>query len=191
MTDDTSEHQLHMLWPMDRFESAPVVNLPQGYALRTFKTEDAEAMVTLMRLAGFEEWNEETLRGALQKAPPEGIFFAVHQATGTLTATAMATHNPLELHPFGGELGWVGADPEHTGKALGAVVCAAVTERFLQAGYKRIYIRTDDWRLPAIKTYLKLGYVPFLYQSDMEHRWRSVCEKLCWPFSPDDWPQEY
>ena len=187
MSEDTPTPQLHMLWPADRLKSAPVVSLAEGYALRTYRTEDAEAMTTLIHLAGFKEWTEKSFRGVLQRALPEGIFFAVHQATGRLAAVATATHNPLELHPFGGELGWVAGDPEHAGKALGVVVCAAVTERFLQARYRRIYIRTDDWRLAAPKTYVKLGYVPFLFQPDMEQRWRSVCEKLDWPFTPDDW----
>ena len=187
MTDDVPTQQLHMLWPADRLKSPPMVKLPAGYALRTYMTEDLEAMAGVMQVAGFKVWNKGSLSVVLQRALPEGIFFAVHQATGTLPATATATHNPLELHPFGGELGWVAADQRHRGKGLGTVVCAAVTERFLQAGYKRIYIRTDDWRLAAIKIYLKLGYVPFLFQSDMEQRWGIVCEKLNCPFNPDDW----
>lgn len=187
MTDDMPTQQLHMLWPADRPKSVPAVSLAEGYALRIYRPEDAEALAALIHMAGFKEWTEESFSGVLQRALPDGIFFAVHQATGRLAAVATATHNPLELHPFGGELGWVAGDPEHAGKALGAVVCAAVTERFLQARYRRIYLRTDDWRLAATKTYLKIGYVPFLFQSDMEQRWGSVCEKLDWPFNPNDW----
>ena len=60
--------------------------------------------------------------------------------------------------------------------------------RFASAGYTRIYLKTDDWRLPAIKTYLKLGFIPFLFLPDMEGRWRDVCEKFSWPFTPEQWP---
>ena len=59
-------------------------------------------------------------------------------------------------------------------------VCAAVVARFLQAGYERIYLKTDDWRLPAIKVYLQLGFVPFLFTMGMEERWKTVCAKLKW-----------
>ena len=44
-----------------------------------------------------------------------------------------------------------------------------------------IYLSTDDWRLPAIKVYLKLGYEPLLYADDMKGRWKAVCGKLGWP----------
>jgi mycothiol synthase len=57
-------------------------------------------------------------------------------------------------------------------------VCAEVTRRLLSAGYREIYLQTDDWRLPAIKTYLNLGYVPLLCEPDMEERWRLVCRNL-------------
>ena len=42
-------------------------------------------------------------------------------------------------------------------------MCAAVTRSLVQRGYSRIFLTTDDWRLPAIAIYLKLGYVPDLY----------------------------
>ena len=49
-----------------------------------------------------------------------------------LVATTMAVHNPTELHPFGGEMGWVAADPAHAGGAAGLAVCAAVTARLVR-----------------------------------------------------------
>jgi mycothiol synthase len=96
----------------------------------------------------------------------------------------MASHSPCALHPYGGELGWVAGDPAHSGKGLGLATCTAVTARFIQAGYRRIYLRTDDFRLPAIKIYLKMGYQPLLHAPDMEARWKAVCEALKMPFTP-------
>jgi mycothiol synthase len=96
----------------------------------------------------------------------------------------MAKHAPMPGHPEGGGLNWVAGDPEHRGKGLGLAVCAAVVKRFLGAGYRRIYLQTDDFRLPAIATYLKLGFEPFLFTEGMAERWQSVCEKLGRPFKP-------
>ncbi|MGQ9632492.1 MAG: GNAT family N-acetyltransferase [bacterium] len=170
--------QLQMIWPKDRLNGPPSWSLPEGYTLRTYREGDAGEYIKLMRAAGFASWNESNLEDVLKKCLPGGLFFVVHNGTGAIVATSVAVHNPIEDHPFGGELGWVAADPAHRGRGLGYVVCAAVTKRFLDAGYKDIYLRTDDFRLPAIKTYLKLGWVPFLYAPDMEGRWRAVCEKL-------------
>ncbi|MEI6915913.1 MAG: GNAT family N-acetyltransferase, partial [Armatimonadota bacterium] len=161
--------------------------LPEGYELRAFKKSDTASYIELMHLAGFAMWNSEMLDGALRGILPDGLFVIEHES-GVLVATAMATHSSSEFHPFGGELGWVAGHPEHSGKGLGVIVCAAVARRHREAGYKRIYLRTDDRRLPAIKVYLKLGYLPFLFAPDMRQRWEAVCESLHWPFTPDIWP---
>ena len=113
---------------------------------------------------------------------------AVHEASSEIVASAMGLHDHSDLHPFGGELGWVAGDPAHAGKGLGMAVCAAVTARLIGAGYRDIHLYTEHWRLAALKTYLKLGYVPFLFALEMPERWRAVCAQLRWPFTPEAWP---
>ena len=179
--------QLQMILPPDRLREPPPVNLPDGYILRTYRPDDEAAYIDLMRGAGFAHWNAEAIAAALEKTLPDGLFLVVHEASGHLAATAQATHNPAPDHPSGGELGWVAGSAKHAGKGLGLCVCQAAIGRFLQAGYRRIYLKTDDFRLPAIKTYLKIGFRPFLHGSDMLDRWRTVCEQLAWPFDADKW----
>lgn len=178
--------QLQMLWPASRLAAAPEVLLPAGYRLRVLGPADAAAHAGLMRQAGFADWTVEKFKQVLRSILPDGLFGIEHLATGALVATAMATHNPSELHPFGGELGWVAGDAAHGGKGLGRAVCAAVVGRYLSAGYRRIYLKTDDWRLAAIKVYLGLGFAPLLFAPDMPGRWREVCAKLGWPFAPEE-----
>jgi len=187
MTEE-SQQQLQMLWPEDRLDDPPPVKLPEGYSLRTYQPSDVKAYLDMMHKASFDTWDAENLKNTLPSVLPDGFFLIVHDATGTLVATAMATHKPTDLHPFGGELGWVAGDPDHKGRGLGLAVCCAVMRRYLAAGYSHIYLQTDDWRLPAIKTYLKMGFVPFLFDDTMEGRWKAVCEKLDWPFTQDQWP---
>jgi mycothiol synthase len=175
-----------MVWPQQRLGRPPDGSLPEGYTLRTFRPGDAAEHIRLMHSAGFVSWNEEQLAGAMDKCLPNGFFVVEHNTSGPfdrlragrLVATAMAHHQPLPHHPCGGELGWVAGDHEHKGKGLGYAVCAAATRRLIEIGYRNIYLRTDDFRLAAIKVYLKLGYVPFLFAPDMEGRWHAVCAKL-------------
>lgn len=181
--------QLQMLWPEQRLDQPPPVELHEGYVLRTFQDGDEEGYLNLMHTAGFDTFNQEQLVNAMKKVIPGGFFVVVHEPTNEIVATTMATHNPSDLHPYGGELGWVAASPKHPRKGLGTATCAAVTARYIEAGYRRIYLKTDDWRLPAIKVYLKQGWVPLLYAPDMEARWRDVCEALKWSFTPEDWPR--
>ncbi len=169
--------QLQMILPRRRFNTPLTWTMPAGYALRTYREGDLPAYVELMRRAGFENWSEETARHSVATMHPEGLFF-ITDASGALVATALAHSAPNEWHPEGGELGWVGAAPEHRGKGLGYAVCAAATRRLLEAGHPTIYLLTDDPRLPAIRTYLKLGFVPFLCLPDMEGRWQAVAKGL-------------
>ncbi len=111
----------------------------------------------------------------------------VHVESDEVVATAMALQDQLEFGCLGGELGWLACDPAHRGKGLGQAVSAAVTVRLIRAGFRHIHLYTEHWRLPALKTYLKLGYVPFLYNSEMWEQWRTICEQLKWPFTPEAW----
>ncbi len=167
-----------MVWPERLLGSPPAVELPEGYRLRQYTDADADAYLALMQMAGFRTWDREQLAKTLPSVLPGGFFLAEWKATGALVATAMARHRPIEGHPNGGELSWVGADPDHKGKGLGAAVCAAVVARFLQAGYRDIYLLTDDWRLAAIEVYLRLGFEPLLFCEGMAERWAKVLAQL-------------
>lgn len=180
--------QLQMVWPESQLNAPPRVDVPDGYTIRPFRAGDEAAQVAVMNAAGFDTFDEPMLGEWLRRVLPDGVFLAVHDASGEAAATAMAVHRPLDVHPFGGELGWVARRPEHRGRGLGLAVCATAVSRFLRAGYKRIYLLTDDWRLPAVRVYLKLGFVPFLHESEALERWRPVCEQLDCPFEPDSWP---
>ena len=149
--------------------------------MRAYRTGDADEYLRLMQCAGFGDWNREKLQKARDACLPGGFLVVVHLDDRKLVATAMAMYSPLPLHP-GGELGWVAADPEHRGKGLGYCICAAATKRLLDADYIHIYLRTDDFRLAAIKVYLSLGWTPFLFAPGMEARWRNVCRQLAWDF---------
>ncbi|HUU59436.1 MAG TPA: GNAT family N-acetyltransferase [Phycisphaerae bacterium] len=170
--------QLQMVWPAERLASPPPVNPPAGYELRNYTDADAPACLQLMHRAGFTDWTQERLAGSIRSVLPGGFFVIVHAASGALVATARAEHAPSDQHPYGGQLGWVAGEPDHKGKGLGLTVCAAATARLIHAGYRDIYLSTDDFRLPAIKTYLKLGYEPLPFCEGMAERWGAVREKL-------------
>jgi mycothiol synthase len=143
-----------------------------------------------MHAAGFTQFTTEMTEGLARSVLPGGFFVIEHLESGELAATCIAKHNPSEVHPNSGELGWVAALPRHRGRGLGQAVCAAGVRRFLDAGYERIFLLTDDHRLPAIKTYLRLGFEPYLLAPDMPGRWRAVCRKVGREFTPTAWPRQ-
>jgi len=177
-TDDVPRPQLRMAWPERLLDRPPVPRLPNEYVLRQYTDADEQAYIRLMDRAGFHGWTHDTVQANLRAVLPDGFFVVEHRPTGALVATAMAKHMPTELHPFGGELSWVAADPDHKGKGLGTAVCAAVVARFIRAGYRNIYLLTDDFRLPAINIYLKLGFEPVLFCEGMAERWDAIRRQL-------------
>ena len=188
MSEEKTKEGLQMVWPPSLLRSPPEVHVPIGYTLRTYQPGDEAGFYRLMDLAGFKDWDDEVLRPWFTMILPDGWYFIVDRASDELVATAMAHHRPDDLHPFAGSLGWLAGHPDHAGKGLGMAVSAAVVRRLLQAGYRNIYLFTEDWRLAALKIYLTLGWVPLLYMPDMEGRWHTVCDKLDWEFTPDKWP---
>ena len=187
MSEKKSYQQLRMVWPEHLLNAPPMVRLPSGYAVRTYRPGDAPRFYKVMELASWLGWDDEKLRPWLTRILPEGWFMAIQVESGTIVATAMALRDCSEFGREGGELGWVAGDPAHRGQGLGRAVSAAVTARFIQAGVRNIHLYTEHWRLPALKIYLKLGYVPYLSAPEMWERWRSICEQLKWPFTPEAW----
>ena len=185
--DSRPEGSLEMLLPPEVLAGDLRPQLPDGYRLRLYGGSDAPGYLALMARAGFDNWSAGFLARTLRGVLPDGVFVVEQMATGRLVATAMATHARHERHPSGGELGWVAADPDHSGRGLGKAVCTAALARYQAAGYRRVFLRTQDHRTPALKVYLDLGFQPLLYRSDQADRWRSICERLQHPFAPERW----
>lgn len=181
--------QLRMLWPESRLHVPPQYQVAEGFELRRYRAGDDVAIVRVLTRAGFRSWSQRTLKRWLAHVLPEGCFLMVERTTNQVVAVTMAAHRPSPLHPFGGELCSAATDPDYQRKGLGRVVCAATTCRLLQAGYRRIFLTTDDHRLSAINLYRTLGYVPFLFAHSMPARWEKVCRQLAWEWPPGNWPQ--
>ena len=120
-------------------------------------------------------WNE-----LLARVLPEGLFVLRDRRSGQLIGTASAIHNPAGSRfyfPAGGELGYLVVDAAHRGKGLGYGLVAAVVERLCTASYQHLWLGVQGWRLPAIRTYVRAGYRPFLHAPNPDAlvtRWMRV-----------------
>ena len=177
--------QLQMYIMADVAARIPPWTPPEGYSARTYRPGDEPRWAKVMQLAGFEEWNEEKLAEAIQEPERlEGTRFIVQDSSDLIVAATMASERTAD--PWVGGIDWVSGDPDHKGKGLGYGVCARVVKYLVERGYPKIHLSTDDWRLPAVKGYLKLGFVPDMCREDMPERWRKVCEQLNWPYTFED-----
>ena len=93
-------------------------------------------------------------------ASHEDLFLVFHDETGECAATACVwSRNDQSWHPPGmGELGWVASRYAHRGHGLGNLVTVAVLHRLKAKGLTTARLNTDDWRVPAIKSYFNMGF---------------------------------
>ncbi len=174
-----------MIWSDSQPQSSLAVPLPPDYSLRTYQQGDEQRFFEIMDLVGWSGWDEEKLAPWLPRVLPDGWFFVDHKVSGELVAFCMALVS--DTFPNSGELGWLACDPAHQGMGLGKVVSAAVTKRFLEENYATIHLYTEHYRLAAIKTYLRLGYIPLLSSPTMHEIWEIICTQLDWPYTPKEW----
>ena len=153
--------------------------LPASYGLRTFRPGDEDAWLALLQTGEFGVWDRVRLdlmiRHPHVKVPRVGIFFATVDDRPVGTASTYLHPVDDRIDP---ELGWVVVGPEHRGHGLGLVVCRAVLEYVGRLGYDHAYLLTDDFRLPAIKTYLRLGFEPALVDPSHPARWAAIHRQL-------------
>ena len=69
--------------------------------------------------------------------------------------------------------------PEYRGMGLGKLIIKIAIDALKTEGMKTGHIFTDDWRKPAIKLYLKAGFVPDTEsKSDYKARWDRIFEEM-------------
>lgn len=156
----------------ERFDDLPSFDLDEGYALRTYRPGDEEHWARIINdVASLGSWTVERVHSDLTAKPqfdPTGLFFALWNDQPVATACAWRD-SPGETRV--GQLHMVAAMNEHKGHRLGAHVSLAVIRYFAAHRFESVYLLTDDFRLPAIRTYLNLGFDPVMMDSDHTERW--------------------
>jgi len=155
-------------------ESLPEVALPEGCTLRAFAPGDEADWSKIVA----ESFKIDTGPDHFDKAMKSDFAFRPHrvlfvECTGELVATASAWYRPTWGRNTG-YLHMVGVRPAHTGKRLGLIVSAAALRQMAAEGRTCAVLETDDFRIPALKTYLRLGFDPLLVDDNQRKRWRDA-----------------
>ncbi len=162
----------------NRLNALPPVALPPGYSLCTLLERDEADWIEALNATGqLGEWDGDAARKWL-----EGERHVIKDGAFLITFADRPVATASTVDPAPGavrfELGWVSVSPDHQAKGLGYQVCLAVMHYTYKLGYSETYLSTDDWRLPAIKTYLNLGFEPEIIHESHPARWKVVYETL-------------
>ena len=156
----------------------PELTVAEGFRLRTIADSELSLYNELRTSVGFPAWEPDYLQKFRGKVLPDAMFLIEETATGRFAASATAETTDVPAFAQLGVLGWVMTHPDLRGHHLGRSVSVAAMHRLYEAGYRAFSLLTDDFRLAAVKTYLDLGWKPWLYLDDMEGRWRALAEKF-------------
>jgi mycothiol synthase len=162
-------------------DALPPLAVPDGCGLRTYLPGDEAHWARIMNDCIGENWTAERCLAELVNRPeftPEACFFATVDGVPEGTATAWRS---AAVAAGTGYVHMVGVSPAARGKSLGYLVTLATLHWFHEHRYQEVVLDTDDWRLPAIGVYFKLGFQPVLFDEGHAQRWEAVRRKLAGP----------
>jgi mycothiol synthase len=176
--------QLKMIRFFDKADNArsPAYRIPEGFFIREATEKDGADWCKCC-LNGELNVNECSFDIFKQRMLDDSTvsinnIFMICDNNGNVAGTATA-RRPTENHYENiGILHMVAVADEYKGKGLAGPVCEAAVNRVRSMGYKGCYLSTDDFRLPAIKTYLKLSFIPIITDDEMRVRWEKVLKQL-------------
>jgi mycothiol synthase len=152
----------------------PRVQIAAPFELRCYQPGDEAAWAAIMNTGIGTDWTAERCRRELTRLPhfdPAGLFFATAGGEPIGTACSWSDFLPDVT------AGWVHmvcVRPEHRGHGLGYQLTLQVLHRLHDRGFANAWLDTDDFRLPAIRAYLALGFEPVLTHPSHPDRWRAV-----------------
>lgn len=163
---------------LENLEDQSELKLPPGYEMRAYQPGDEAAWSYIMSKTIGGDSDPERCRKDIVQRPQfssDILFFVIHN--GVPVGSACAWRKSPEEREIG-YVHMVGVLEEHRGKGLGYILTLQTLHWFRDHGFKCAVLHTDDFRIPAIKIYLKLGFVPVFTDDDHLSRWKAVKEKI-------------
>jgi GNAT superfamily N-acetyltransferase len=145
----------------DDLRDVPRRPLPDGYVLRPYGDGGRAAWIRIWSAADGATADGATFDrefgGRIDAMPRRSIFLVSPDGREVGTVTAwFARHRGRRY----GKLHWVAIHPDHQGRGMGGCLVSAGLERLRELGHRRALLRTQTFRLAAIRTYLDFGFVP-------------------------------
>ncbi len=169
---------------MERPMSIPIPEcpLPPGYRIRPLEWDPDHQEEGRL-------W-ERTMESSYEEPYPPGDFFNImvmnfdywpgrvfllFDDTGEACGTATSWRMHYRWKDSGiGYVLFVGIAKAWQGRGLAKPLVARLLEDFKENGFHTALLETDDHRLPAVKTYLGLGFTPRIVHENQHERWANI-----------------
>ena len=153
------------------FEDLPSQNIPEEFELKVYQKGDEFGYEKIINESFGGEHNFEVEIVKHDHYESEGVFFVFYGEEAVATSTAIIDRSPANKI---GYLHMVGAFSGYKGKRLGFEVSLACLLKMKSEGMTECTLTTDDFRFPAIVTYLNLGFLPKIVHENQYERWKQI-----------------
>jgi mycothiol synthase len=160
----------------DDLSMLPCIALPDGFYTRSYHPGDEAAWEQIIA-ESFQKQIDfyQRMRSDIEFMPERIQFICTRENLPVATSSAWYKSR---WNQHTGYMHMVGVLPKFSGRGLGYSVSLAALERMVVEGRTKAVLQTDDFRIPAIVTYLKLGFCPLFHAEDHVSRWSAICNKL-------------
>ena len=100
-------------------------------------------------------------------------FFILENDKAVATTTVICNYEKKEGH-----IHMVACHEYARGKGYGTLLNRIAEFTLKSEGMKTAHLTTDDWRIPAIKSYLRIGFTPDLSTEDFKTRWANIYKQI-------------
>ena len=165
--------QLKMKWKRKKTERTQAV---KDIVIRPLEERDIPEWLEIMseaiygRRAVYDDFERDIKCHDGYRA--EGVLVAEIGGKTVASTTAMV------LSSGEGYIHMVGCDVNYRGRGLGTLLLREAMSILYDKGCEFVTLTTDDFRVPAIKSYLRAGFLPVLNDVDMRERWSTLAGVL-------------
>ena len=171
--------QLKMFWENDG-TIVEMPTIPAGLTLKTFIELENSLNVWLDIVQyGLSDKleGEEYYKMCMTDLPyykDDKCFFVLKDGVPAATITVVCDTDKKH-----GLIHMVACKPEFRGLGIGTLLNNIALYVLKNEGMKTASLKTDDWRIPAIKGYLKIGFKPDITtEPDYKERWDKIYEEI-------------
>ncbi len=171
--------QLDMRWSAERTPEIPDAPDWGEFVCRTFdgSDEDIGKWLDIVRFGLTDKLEDKAFFKECMYEYGELEFdkFFIVEKDGNAAATLAVICNYDTLD---GYIHMVACKPEYRGMGVGTRLNTEAVRTLFRAGMKTAYLTTDDFRIPAIKSYLRAGFYPDIKDDEHKARWDAVMETI-------------
>lgn len=171
--------QLIMRWRNDHIEREEPM-LPEGCELALFpETENAVGEWLDIMQYGLSDglMDEAFYKSTMENYPhysSDKCFFVKYKGEYAATVTVICDYEKKD-----GYIHMVACKEAFRGKGIGNFMSAYADYVLRREGMETAHLTTDDWRISAIKSYLKYGLEPDLASHEsFKDRWNKIFEQI-------------